>query len=128
MIIKQLSVFLENRSGTLQEVLKILKKENINILALSLADTSEFGLLRLIVEDPLPAKEAIKAAGYTSSVNEVISIELKNEAGYLSSLIGKISESGDNIEYMYAAPYFDGKVSMIIKTDNVRKDNNIIES
>ncbi len=125
MIIKQLSIFLENRPGTLNEALAILKGAGININALSLADTSEFGLLRLIVDDPEKAKAAVKQAGYTSSVNEVVSVELKQEVGYLSGIIKKISEAGINVEYMYASSSSASGASMIIKTDDLEKTSDL---
>ncbi|MBR1914668.1 MAG: ACT domain-containing protein, partial [Lachnospiraceae bacterium] len=76
MIIKQLSIFLENRPGTLDAALGVIKDAGVNISALSLADTSEFGLLRIIVDRPDDAKQALRSAGYTSSINEVLSVEL----------------------------------------------------
>ena len=118
MLVKQLSVFLENRPGTLDEALKILKDANINMKALSLADTSEFGVMRIIADKPDEAKQAMKSAGYTSIVNEVISVELKPEVGYLAGIVKKISEAGVNIEYMYAAPSADSEAKMLIKTDD----------
>ena len=128
MIIKQLSIFLENRPGTLDEALAILKGAGININALSLADTSEFGLLRLIVDDPEKAKAAVKQAGYTSSVNEVVSVELKQEVGYLSGIIKKISDAGINVEYMYASSSSDSGASMIIKTDDLEKTSDLTKN
>ena len=107
MMIKQLSVFLENRPGTLDEALKVLKEAGVNMTALSLADTSEFGIMRIISDDPDAAKQAMKSAGYTSIVNEVIEVEL--------------SKAGVNIEYMYAAPSDKSSARMIIKTDDAVK-------
>ena len=121
MLIKQLSVFLENRPGTLQEALIILKDAGVNIKALSLADTSEFGVLRIIADNPDDAKQAMKSAGYTSIVNEVIAVKLKHEVGYLAGLVEKISGAGVNIEYMYAAPSEDSAAMMMIKTDDAAK-------
>ena len=118
MSVKQLSVFLENRPGTLDEALRALKEANINMKALSLADTSEFGVMRIIADKPDEAKQAMKSAGYTSIVNEVISVELKPEVGYLAGIVKKISEAGVNIEYMYAAPSSDSEARMLIKTDD----------
>ncbi len=126
MIIKQLSIFLENRPGTLDQALMILKQAGINISALALADTSEFGLLRLIVDDPDKAKAAIKAAGYTSSINDVVSIELKQEVGYLAGIIKKISDAGINVEYMYASSSSESAGSMIIKTDRLDDTSKIV--
>ncbi len=121
MIIKQLSIFLESRPGTLESALKVLKEANINLSALSLADTSEFGLLRVIVDKPDAAKAAMREAGYTSSLNDVISFELKQEVGYLASIISRISEAGINVEYMYASSSSESGASMIIKTDDLPK-------
>jgi hypothetical protein len=126
MTIKQLSVFLENRPGTLDEALKVIKDAGVNIKALSLADTSEFGIMRLISDDPDAAKQAMKSAGYTSIVNEVIIVELKNEVGYLASLIEKLSKAGINIEYMYASPSETSFAGMIIKTDDVEKAEKVL--
>ncbi len=127
MIIRQLSIFLENRPGTLNQALSVLKKAGINITALSLADTSEFGLLRLIVDDPDKAKAAIREAGYTSSINDVVSVELKQEVGYLSGIIQRISEAGINVEYMYASSSSASGGSMIIKTDNLEETSALAE-
>ncbi len=121
MMIKQLSVFLENRPGTLDEALKVLKEAGVNMTALSLADTSEFGIMRIISDDPDAAKQAMKSAGYTSIVNEVIEVELKHEVGYLAGIVGKLSKAGVNIEYMYAAPSDKSSARMIIKTDDAVK-------
>ncbi|MBQ9359899.1 MAG: ACT domain-containing protein [Lachnospiraceae bacterium] len=126
MLIKQLSVFLENRPGTLDEALKILKEAGINMKALSLADTSEFGVMRIIADNPDDAKQAMKKAGYTSIVNEVISVELKHEVGYLAGIVEKISKAGVNIEYMYAAPSEDSAARMIIKTDDAARAESAI--
>ncbi|MBQ8955453.1 MAG: amino acid-binding protein [Lachnospiraceae bacterium] len=121
MLVKQLSVFLENRPGTLDEALKVLKEADINMKALSLADTSEFGVMRIIADKPDEAKQAMKNAGYTSIVNEVISVELKSEVGYLAGIVKKISDAGVNIEYMYAAPSKDSEAKMLIKTDDAAR-------
>ncbi|MCR5108345.1 MAG: amino acid-binding protein [Lachnospiraceae bacterium] len=126
MIVKQLSIFLENRAGSLDEALSILKEAHINISALSLADTSEFGLLRLIVDNPEKAKDAMKAAGYTSSINELLSVDLKQEVGYLSNIIKKLSSAGINVEYMYASSSSTSGASMIIKTDDLKKALDIV--
>ena len=121
MIIKQLSVFLENRPGTLDESLGVLKKAGVNMKALSLADTSEFGILRIITDDPDEAKQAMKSAGYTSIVSDVLAVELKHEVGYLADIVSSLSDAGINIEYMYATPSESSAARMIIKTDDVQK-------
>lgn len=128
MLVKQLSVFLENRPGTLDEALAVLKQADINMKALSLADTSEFGVMRIIADKPDDAKQAMKQAGYTSIVNDVISVELKSEVGYLADIVKKISGAGVNIEYMYAAPSEESSAKMIIKTDDAAKAQSAIGS
>ena len=87
MIIHQLSVFLENKSGRLTEVLEALGEENIRITALSVADTSEFGILRMIVSDPAKAREVLKNRQFTVNITEVISIMAPNEAKYYAMVL-----------------------------------------
>ena len=119
MYLKQLSVFLENKPGTLEQALKTLKDNNINILALSLADTSEFGLLRLIVDKPDEGKQALKARGCTSMINDVLMIRLQQRVGFLEELMEVISKDGINVEYMYAATSESDSAEMIIKTSDL---------
>ncbi len=119
MYLKQLSVFLENKPGTLEQALKTLKDNNINIVALSLADTSEFGLLRLIVDKPDEGKQALKSRGCTSMINDVLMIRLQQRVGFLEELMEVISKDGINVEYMYAASSESDSAEMIIKTSDL---------
>ncbi len=118
MYIKQISVFLENKPGTLEESLRILKETDVNILALSLADTSEFGLLRIIVDKPEAAREALKKKGYTSVQNDVLMLHLKERVGFLQELIEAVAKAGINVEYMYAAPTSGEGADLVIKTSD----------
>ena len=102
MAIRQLSVFLENRHGTLIEVTDLLAKERIDIRAMSLADTQDFGILRLIVDDPVAAKAALAKIGFVASVNEVTAVAINDNPGALSEVIHVMAENDINIEYMYA--------------------------
>ena len=102
MRVKQVSVFLENRSGRLDEVTDILKPDGINIRALSLADTSDFGILRLIVDKPDKAYKALKDAGFTTTFTEVIAVEVPDSPGGLASVLKIFRESNLNVEYLYA--------------------------
>lgn len=102
MAIRQLSVFLENRHGTLIEVTDLLAKEKIDIRAMSLADTQDFGILRLIVNDPEAAKAALAKIGFVASVNEVTAVAIDDNPGALSAVIHVMAENDINIEYMYA--------------------------
>ena len=112
MIIHQLSVFLENKSGRLTEVLEVLGEEGIRINALSVADTSEFGILRLIVSDPQKAKEFLKKRLFIVSLTEVISIMVPSEASHYAKVLKIISDKDISIEYTYA--FSTGNQSTVI--------------
>ena len=101
MFAKQLSVFIENRQGRLCEVLGVLKENNVNILSLSLADTTEYGLLRLIVNNPSCAKEKLTESGFSTMLTDVFVIKIEHKAGSLQQLLDKLSGAGINVEYMY---------------------------
>ena len=101
MFAKQLTVFIENRTGRLSEVLGVLKDAGVNILSLSLADTTEFGLLRLIVDDAAKGKEKLTENGFSSLLSNVLIIEIPHKAGSLQSFLKSADASGVNIEYMY---------------------------
>jgi hypothetical protein len=102
MIIHQLSVFLENKSGRLTEVLEVLGEENIRITALSVADTSEFGILRLIVTEPEKARDLLKKHSFTVNLTEVISIIAPNEAKHYARVLKVLSDLDISVEYTYA--------------------------
>jgi hypothetical protein len=112
MIIHQLSVFLENKSGRLTEVLEVLGRENIRITALSVADTTEFGILRLIVSDPDKAKVLLKDQMFTVNITEVISVMAPDEARYYAKVLKILSDIDISVEYTYA--FSIGKKSVII--------------
>ena len=100
--IQQLSVFLENREGRLDIVLKILAENDVNIVALSLADTSDYGMLRIIVSDPHKGKAALKDAGITAMLTDVVALRVPHATGSLSKAMHQIVEGEINVEYMYA--------------------------
>jgi len=112
MIIPQLSVFLENKSGRLTEVLDVLGTDNFRITALTLADTSEFGILRLIVSDPEKARTLLKEHLFSVNISEVISIMAPNEAKYYAKILKILSDLDISIEYTYA--FSRGSKSIII--------------
>jgi len=130
MIISQLSVFLENRSGRLTEVLEILGMEKISITALAVADTSDFGILRILVSDPVKARDLLKNQLFTVSITEVISVIVPNEARHYAALLKILSDLDISVEYTYA--FSRGSESIIILrcSDNEKaikalKDKNI---
>jgi len=100
--VSQISVFLENKSGRLADVAKILGDSKINIRALSIADTSDFGILRLIVDSPEQAVTVLRDAGFTVSLTDVIAVQMPDRPGGLAAVVEALGESDINIEYMYA--------------------------
>ena len=111
MLIKQVAVFIENREGRLGEVAKIVSTNKINILALSLADTSEYGMLRMVVSDPEKAEEVLKKEGFSVRLTDVIGVRMENRVGANNALFEAIASIGTNIEYMYTV---NGKESAVI--------------
>ncbi len=103
MIVDQISVFLENKSGRLSEISGLLTDANINIRALSLADTSDFGILRLIVDDSTKATDILKKNNITVRSSQVLSVEVDDTPGGLHNILLHLNEHNINIEYMYAA-------------------------
>lgn len=102
MKVKQISVFLENKSGRLARVTEILGQKDINIRALSIADTSDFGILRLIVNKPDEALKVLKEGGFTVSATDVIAVEVDDRPGGLAGVLKALDGKGINIEYLYA--------------------------
>ena len=102
MKVKQISVFIENRSGRLREVANVLGRNGVNIRALSLADTSDYGILRLIVDKPDTALSVLKKANFTLSETNVIAVEVSDKPGGLSEVLDVLGDAGINVEYMYA--------------------------
>jgi hypothetical protein len=102
MKVEQISIFIENKSGRLAEITRILGDAGINIRALSLADTSDFGILRLIVNDVEKAKQILKDKGFTVSKTEVVAVEVPDRPGGLSAILQSLDAQKINVEYMYA--------------------------
>lgn len=102
MKVEQISIFIENKSGRLAEITRILGEAEINIRALSLADTSDFGILRLIVNDGGKATTVLKEAGFTVNRTEVVAVEVPDRPGGLSAILQALDQEAINVEYMYA--------------------------
>ena len=102
MAIKQLTVFVPNRKGTMVEVTDILAKSNINLRALSIAETEGFGILRLIVDNEAVAEEVLMQAGYLIKITEVVGVKIGDAPGKLSAALKVLKEAGINMEYLYA--------------------------
>jgi hypothetical protein len=121
-VVKQISVFLENKEGRLANVTKIIADSGINIRAMSIADTTDFGILRLIVNDPESAKIVLENAEFTVSVKEVLAIGIADEPGSLSKAMASLLENDIVIEYMYAfLGKCQGKALVILKVSDNEK-------
>lgn len=128
MMVKQLSIFLENRSGRLAEITELLGSKDINIRALSLADTSDFGILRVIVNDPETAFAALKEGGFTVAATEVLAIEVEDKPGGLARILKILSGEGINVEYMYAfMEKFTDQALIIFRIDELERTVEVLE-
>ncbi len=136
MKIKQLSIFLQNKEGSLYDALEILTKENINIKALSLADTSDFGILRIVVDKPEKGIKILKENNFLVKPTDIIAIEMNDTPGGLASILGIIKKNNINLEYLYAFTHDKtDKAILLLHTDNLdelisslEKENIIIVS
>ncbi len=128
MKVEQISVFLENKAGRLAEVAEVLGKEGINIRALSLADTTDFGILRLIVNDREKAKKALKDAGFTVGITQVIAVEVEDKPGGLAKILKLLANEGINVEYMYAfVERSSGNAVLIFKFEDLDKAIEVLQ-
>jgi hypothetical protein len=114
MKVEQISVFLENKSGRLAEVAEVLAGADVNIRALSLADTTDFGILRLIVNDTEKAKKVLRDTGFTVGKTEVLAVEVSDRPGGLAKILNVMKDNGINVEYMYAFVQKSGGNAIII--------------
>ena len=119
MRIKQLSIFVENKTGRLHSITQALSENGINMRALSIADTTDFGILRLIVCDAQKAKKVLSDIGVISKITDVLAVMIDDRAGGLTSVLDTVSDTAVSIEYMYAFLAKDtGRAMMVIKTDD----------
>ncbi|EEG32312.1 ACT domain protein [[Clostridium] methylpentosum DSM 5476] len=120
MFIKQLSVFLENKRGRLVEITELIAQAGIDLRAVSLADTSDFGILRVIVDKPDEAEKVLRAAGHTVALTDVIAVGLKDDPGQFSKAIKVLAENNIQVEYMYAfTGNHQGTAYVIMKLDDL---------
>jgi len=129
MQVEQISVFLENKSGRLSEVTAILAEANVNIRALALADTSDFGVLRLIVDETEKAHQALKTKGFTVGITNVVAVEVNDRPGGLHDILMMLHEANLNVEYMYAFVRSSGdNALMIFRIEQEREAIRLLES
>ena len=129
MTIKQISIFIENRPESLLELTEVLAKNKINMRALSLADTNDFGIARIIVDNPDSVAELLTREGYIVKATNVIALEIPDETGSLNSILRILGENGRNVEYMYG---FTGRKSnsafMILRSTDVPTTEKVLEN
>ena len=121
MVTKQISVFIENRKGRLGEILDVLKGNGVNILSMSLADTTEYGILRIISDKPQEGKNALAAAGFSAMLTEIFILKVPHTPGGLHNILHAISEEEINVEYMYGLSVDGENASIVIKTSDPEK-------
>ena len=125
MTIKQVSIFLENQSGTLQKVLEQIKRSNIQIIASTIADTADYGIYRIICSEPERACLELKEAGVAVTISEVFAVELDNRPGGAAEVVARFSEAGVGITYMYAF-VIEGRGILIFRTDQKQEAEQVI--
>jgi len=114
MRIQQISVFLENKTGRLADVTKLIADAGVNIRAISIADTADFGILRLIVDKPAEAADALSRGGFTTRMTDVLAIEIPDHPGSLAQVMEIFKETSVNIEYLYASLEKDSSTAVVI--------------
>lgn len=129
MLIKQISVFVENKFGRLAEIIGILGKAGIDISALSIADTTDFGILRLIVNDPVKAEKVLKDEGFAVKTTDVIALAVEDKPGGLAKVLEELTKDNISIEYMYA---FIGKTEnsalVVVRADKPDEAVKVLEA
>ncbi|MBR6366158.1 MAG: amino acid-binding protein [Lachnospiraceae bacterium] len=128
MFVKQLSVFLENTEGRLDEVLKILAQGGVNLLSASLADTMEYGVLRMLSNEPERAKQILKDAGFAARIDEVIAVVVPDAVGSLAKVIGMIHAADINISYIYGLSIDGEGAPIAIKTNDNAKAEKLLNA
>lgn len=128
MHVKQISVFLENKAGRLWELTEDLRDKGLNIRALSLADTTDFGILRIIVNDPELAFYTLKESGYSVAETEVLAVEIPDRPGGLAEILEILTLAGINVEYMYAfVEKKEGNAAVVIRVEDLDGSIRILE-
>ena len=122
MLVKQLSIFVENKPGRLSDIIKLLGENGVNLSALSLADTTNFGVLRLIADKTDVAQAVLRDAGIVSKCSDVLAVAIDDTPGALTGILDLFTENGVSVEYMYAfSKQLEGKAQMVVKTDSLEK-------
>ncbi|MCR4874905.1 MAG: ACT domain-containing protein [Clostridia bacterium] len=126
MKLQQISIFMENKPGMLCEITKFIASKNVNLRALSVADAQDFGIVRLIVDDPGLVNDILTNEGYTTNKTYVLGVEIPDQPGKFSELLEKLAKENINIEYSYAFTSQEGKAISILRVDDVDKAEKIL--
>ena len=128
-MIRQISVFVENQPGSMMNVTSVLTEAGVNIRAISTFDTPEFGIMRLVVDDPVSAKNSLTAKGFVTRVSTVIGVELKDEQGNLNQMLKILADGKSNIDYIYSFVIREGKAPvMVFHTDDFEQAEKVLEA
>lgn len=125
MTVHQLSVFVENKSGTLLKILELLKEAGIQLIASTISDTVEYGIYRIICSEPKRAYDTLKSAGIAANISDVFAIKLDNQPGRAAEAIRSFTDAGIGISYLYSF-LLDGKGILVFRTDNTEKTCEVI--
>lgn len=125
MTVHQLSVFVENKSGTLLKILELLKEAGIQLIASTISDTVEYGIYRIICSEPERAYDTLKSAGIAANISDVFAIKLDNQPGRAAEAIRSFTDAGIDISYLYSF-LLDGKGILVFRTDNTEKTREVI--
>lgn len=119
MVAKQITVFIENRTGRLGEILDVLKGNGVNIISMSLSDTADYGLLRIISDKPQAAKEALSGSGFSCMLSDVFIVKVPHTPGALQNILRVISDEQLGVEYMYGLSVGGEEASIVVKTSDL---------
>ena len=125
MVTKQISVFIDNRKGRLGDVLDVLKANNVNIISMSIADTAEYGLLRIISDKPQEGKQALTAAGFSGMLTDVFILKIPHTPGALQNILRVIADGELSVEYMYGLSVGGEEASIVVKTSDLGKADDV---
>jgi len=125
--LKQISVFVENKPGRLADVTSVLYEKGINLRAFTIAEAGDFGIIRMVVDKTQEAYEALKSAGYTVALTDVLAVEVKDEPGGLYRIAKALGDANVNIEYVYAFAFEKDRALIILKPDDIKKAVEILE-
>ena len=127
-MIRQISVFVENQPGSMMNVTNVLTEAHVNIRAISTFDTPEFGIMRLVVDDPVRAKESLTSKGFVNRVSDVIGAELKDEKGNLNQMLKILADGQINVNYIYSFVIREGNAPvMVFQTDDFEKAESVLK-